>query len=189
MQDTPAYQHGTVTAPFWNLWRQTSSEQPERQAKVLLQSTGKTTSPTECRRNSADAASREKTWTPGVCTGQSGPRSYKVKVGDQEYRRNRRQLIQTNESPPLPHIPATPTGPRSFETTPETTQGDTLETTPTQIEENPKVPTSPVEPRRSSRIRKKPDWFSKHADDGWTELSILDSLNWKLCCVSVKGKM
>ena len=32
----------------------------------------------------------EKAWTPGVCTGQSGPRSYKVKVGDQEYRRNRR---------------------------------------------------------------------------------------------------
>ena len=108
----------------------------------------------------------EKTWTPGICTGQSGPRSYKVKVGNQEYRRNRRQLVQTNESPPLPHIPATPTGPRSFETTPETTQGDTLETTPTPIEENPKVPTSPVEPRRSSRIRKKPDWFSKHADDG-----------------------
>ena len=46
----------------------------------------------------------EKMWTPGVCTGQSGPRSYKVKVGDQEYRRNRRQLIQTNESQPLPHI-------------------------------------------------------------------------------------
>ena len=108
----------------------------------------------------------EKTWTPGVCTGQSGPHSYKVKVGNQEYRRNRRQLIQTNESPPLPHIPATPTGPRSFETTPETTQGDTLETTPTPIEENPKVPTSSVEPRRSSRIRKKPDLFSKHADDG-----------------------
>ena len=108
----------------------------------------------------------EKIWTPGVCTGQSGPRSYKVKVGDQEYRRNRRQLIQTKESSPLPHISATPTGPRSFETTPETTQGDTLETTPAQTEENPKAPPSPVELRRSSRIRKKPDWFSKHADDG-----------------------
>ena len=84
-------------------------------------------------------------WTPGVCTGQSGPCSYKVKVGDQEYCRNRRQLIQTNESPPLPHISATPTGPRSFETTPETTQDDTLETTPAQTGENPKVQPSPVE--------------------------------------------
>ena len=73
----------------------------------------------------------EKAWTPGVCKGQSGPRSYKVKVGDQEYRRNRHQLIQTNESPPLPHIPATPTGFRSGETTPETIPEDTLETTPT----------------------------------------------------------
>jgi len=42
-----------------------------------------------------------------------------------------------------------------------------VETTPTQTEESLKVPPSPVEPRRSSRIRKKPDWFSKHADDCW----------------------
>ena len=74
----------------------------------------------------------EKTWTPGVCMGQRGPRSYKVKVGDQEYRCNRRQLIQTNEPPPLPDIQTTPNCSRSFETTPETNRGDTLETTPTQ---------------------------------------------------------
>ena len=74
----------------------------------------------------------EKTWTPGVYMGQRDPRSYKVKVGDQEYRCNRRQLIQTNEPPPLPDIQTTPNCSRSFETTPETNRGDTLETTPTQ---------------------------------------------------------
>ena len=41
----------------------------------------------------------KKTWTPGACVGQDGPRSYRVKVGEQEYRRNRRQLRQTKEPP------------------------------------------------------------------------------------------
>lgn len=74
----------------------------------------------------------ENTWTPGVCMDQSGLRSYKVKVGDQEYRRNRCQLIQTKEPPPLPDIQTTPDHSRLLETTPETNSGDTLETTPTQ---------------------------------------------------------
>jgi len=40
-------------------------------------------------------------WTPGVCTGQCGPRSYNVRVGDREFRRNRRQLLYTKEARPL----------------------------------------------------------------------------------------
>ena len=41
----------------------------------------------------------KKTWTPGACVGQDGPWSYWVKVGEQEYRRNRCQLRQTKEPP------------------------------------------------------------------------------------------
>ena len=43
----------------------------------------------------------QKTWTAGTCTGQTGPRSYDVKIGETVYRRNRRQLIQANEPPIL----------------------------------------------------------------------------------------
>ena len=43
----------------------------------------------------------QKTWTAGTCTGQTGPRSYDVKVGETVYRRNRRQLIHANEPPIL----------------------------------------------------------------------------------------
>ena len=50
----------------------------------------------------------EKTWTPGVCMGQSGPWSYKVKVGDQEYRRIRCQLLQTKRATTSPKTQTTP---------------------------------------------------------------------------------
>ena len=45
-------------------------------------------------------------WTQGTCTGKLANRSYTVKVGGAEYRRNRRHLQKTNE-PPIheePHI-------------------------------------------------------------------------------------
>ena len=48
------------------------------------------------------------TWSAGMCVGHVGPRSYVVKVGETQYRRNRRQLIQANE--PLP-INLSPTDP------------------------------------------------------------------------------
>ena len=41
----------------------------------------------------------EKTWTPGTCTEQVNPRSYRVKVGGTVYRRNRRQLVNAGEDP------------------------------------------------------------------------------------------
>lgn len=41
------------------------------------------------------------TWSPGTCTGKVANRSYVVKVGDTEYRRNRRHIQRTNE-PPIP---------------------------------------------------------------------------------------
>ena len=42
----------------------------------------------------------QRTWTPGVCTGIAGPRSYWLRVNEVTYRRNRRQLLATND--PLP---------------------------------------------------------------------------------------
>ena len=39
------------------------------------------------------------TGSPGTCTGKVTNRSYVVKVGDTEYRRNRRHIQRTNELP------------------------------------------------------------------------------------------
>ena len=36
-------------------------------------------------------------WTPGECIQEVSPRSYIVRVGDRQYRRNRRQLLHTGE--------------------------------------------------------------------------------------------
>ena len=46
----------------------------------------------------------QRTWSPGTCMGQVGPRSYEVKVGESIYRRHSRQLVRSNELP----IPDTP---------------------------------------------------------------------------------
>ena len=52
----------------------------------------------------------EKTWSPGTCTAEAGPRNYRVQVGNAIYRRNRRQLIKIGESsePTLPDDMFTP---------------------------------------------------------------------------------
>ena len=100
----------------------------------------------------------EKTWSPGICMGQSGPRSYNVKVGEQEYRRNRRQVMQTKEPQALPDL------------SPETNHEEPTETVTQRsevTEEEPQqrtAPSTPAEVRRSSRVRKRPDWFSKHKE-------------------------
>ena len=39
----------------------------------------------------------EKTWSPGVCAGLVGPRSYEVKVLDRTFVRNHRQLIKSDD--------------------------------------------------------------------------------------------
>ena len=41
------------------------------------------------------------TWSLGIFTAIAGPRSYEIKVGSTTYRRNRRHLVCTNESPTL----------------------------------------------------------------------------------------
>ena len=42
----------------------------------------------------------QKKWTPGTCLGLCGPRSYRVRVREREFIRNRRQLLHTKESQP-----------------------------------------------------------------------------------------
>ena len=37
------------------------------------------------------------TWSPGVCAGLVGPRSYEVKVGDRTFVQNCRHLIKSEE--------------------------------------------------------------------------------------------
>ena len=50
--------------------------------------------------------SSQDSWSPGTCTGKVAKRSYVVKVGDTEYRRNRRHIQRTNKLPiPEPKIP------------------------------------------------------------------------------------
>ena len=112
----------------------------------------------------------ESTWTPGVCTRQCGPRSYGIRVGDREFRRNRRQLLLTGERPPPQDIPS-----MEIEEAPFTDDGTTPATqvpdveTPAEPESPSRSDNSPVsvsaerdrhmlQPlRRSERTRKSPD--------------------------------
>ena len=98
----------------------------------------------------------KKTWTPGTCVGQDGPRSYRVKVGEQEYRRNWCQLRQTKE-PPEPVLADT----QSTHDTSSNAEPDsvTQESTTTREEQVISQDTSselesptPVRQRRSSSI-------------------------------------
>jgi len=115
----------------------------------------------------------ETTWTPGVCTGQCGPRSYKVRVGDREFRRDRRQLLHTREQLPLDLPDGEPNA---------TPQPDTRETDGSTDQQMPEIPSasspkpedppttsvhppaepSPQPPRRSGRARKPPEWITNY---------------------------
>ena len=107
----------------------------------------------------------EKRWTVGRCTGMQGPRSYRIQVGETEYRRNRRHLRQGGELP----IADPPTDP------PPAGAGDTRANTPpngsvpdseSRDEPEPETESDPQAPnversepqlRRSSRSRRPPD--------------------------------
>ena len=74
-------------------------------------------------------------WTPWVCTGPRGPRSYGVRVGNQEFRRNRRQLLLTREPLPSEH-PAKEPGP-GMPTPPKVEAREDSELPPTDLQDTP----------------------------------------------------
>ena len=106
----------------------------------------------------------EKRWTPGTCTGIQGPRSYGVKVGETEYRRNRRQLLQKHESPLL-EVPETQ-GEATVPIAGETPGGDVepLPLCPPSAASEPDSLVSSSDPplRRSTRQRRPPEWITTY---------------------------
>ena len=98
----------------------------------------------------------EKTWSPGTCTANAGPRSFRVQVGEAVYRRNRRQLLKTGETPEavLPEDMDAPEDP-----TP--TSVGTDGTSPPE-ECPPLVPTETAVSRRSQRSTKPPAWLKDY---------------------------
>lgn len=95
----------------------------------------------------------EKTWSPGTCTANAGPRSFRVQVGETVYRRNRRQILKTGETPQavLPEDIDAPEDP-----------------TPTRVETSPPeecpplVPTETAVSRRPQRNTKPPAWLKDY---------------------------
>ena len=125
----------------------------------------------------------EKRWTQGTCTGCEGPRSYTVRVGGAEYRRNRRHLIRRGESPireppaqdmPVPrgddaasdnrqiperNISDVPPEPASmYEPLPEPEPDEATETAQTQRPEH----VERAQLRRSTRQRRPPEWITNY---------------------------
>ena len=99
----------------------------------------------------------QKTWSPAVCSGPVGPRSYEVTTGEQVLTHNRRHLIRSDEPPEL-DIPDEEVDPDTEHN--ETVQADSNGTvTPAASPAPDKTPG----PRRSQRNRKPPDWLTKYA--------------------------
>ena len=102
------------------------------------------------------------TWSAGTCTGLVGPRNYDVQVEERHYRRNRRQLIQTNE-PPLRDIPDEPTISELPQDLPDNASSTHEQQNVTQAGMEIPLP-SPEAPllRRSQRTRKPPSWLADY---------------------------
>ena len=86
------------------------------------------------------------TWSPGTCAStELADRSYLVKVGDTEYRRNRRHIQKSNEL----------LAPKLLDdvTEPQTTAEYTVENSFTHEFETPTPESNDKAPRRSSRCR------------------------------------
>ena len=115
----------------------------------------------------------QKSWSQGVCMGLVGPWSYGVKVGESTFFRNCRQLIQLDEqplpSPPdvddLPPPQNNPSEKAALIPTPPS-NGPTPNADPKESSSSPPVELSVKSPcpgsRRSTRIRKPPDWITNY---------------------------
>lgn len=101
----------------------------------------------------------QRKWSAGTCAGKADERSYLVKVGDVEYRRNRKQLVSGHEDP-LTEL-ADPS-----ELTPPPVGHPTVTANPqpadhTSVDAENNVPPT-GSPRRSGRVHKKPAWHKDY---------------------------
>ena len=118
----------------------------------------------------------DKTWSPGVCLGLVGPRSYRVLVGGRAFRRNRRQLICAKENPPKdlsetrpssqPAVPS-PSQPASEPQVAADHHSQPDCSPPKEIskeaETSQELPDpAPMPLRRSERTRKSPMWITQY---------------------------
>ena len=100
----------------------------------------------------------QKTWSPGICAGQVGPRSYEVTTGDQAFTRNHRHLILDDKEPEPdtldiegePILPVTSPVSVDNEVATPCTNGQT------------ESPAGSPAPQRSGHNRKPPDWIAKY---------------------------
>ena len=108
----------------------------------------------------------ESTWSPGVCSGLVGPRSYRVKVGGNVFIRNRRQLLpmdhQSQQEIPDIDEPSMTSldNPEGVQDVPSTT--DASHKLSGEIEPTAATPIMSPQPRRSGRNRKPPDWITNY---------------------------
>ena len=108
------------------------------------------------------------TWTAGTCVGEAGPRSYKVQIGDSVYRRNRRQLIASDEPQSTDDHKAQPS-----DDTDHTAPREQNQTTPIGPSQEASPSSEPVQaavqgsstitsPRRSSQSCQRPAWMNDY---------------------------
>ena len=102
----------------------------------------------------------QRKWSAGTCAGKVDERSYIVKVGDVEYRRNRKQLVSGHEDPLTeladpsePSLP--PVGDPAVTANPQPADHTRVDA------ENNVPPTG--SPRRSGRVHKKPVWHKDYS--------------------------
>ena len=105
----------------------------------------------------------QKTWSRGVCESLVGPRSYRVKVRESKFVRNRRQLIGSDEIPvpsPSDDIPC-PQNDGSDKATPIQLppSNQPAPNTDTTGSASSLVDSQCPEPRRSTQNRKPPDYY------------------------------
>ena len=100
------------------------------------------------------------TWSPGTCTStELADRSYLVKVGDTEYRRNRRHIQKSNELL-APKLLDDVTEPRQRQRT--------LSRILSPMNVTPNPESNDKAPRRSSRCRWTSSWHQDYTQ--WCEL-------------------
>ena len=108
----------------------------------------------------------ESSWSPGVCSGLVGPRSYKVKVGGNVYIRNRQQTILVNKPLPqdLPDIdePSTTMSGRSNGPPELPLIANSSHEPSSDIECTAASPSISPQLQRSKRSRRPPDWITNY---------------------------